>query len=589
MSAAERGDERTVLWLVDLGASRRATDSAGKTPLVLAVENGHLNVVCRLIHSAADTNARDSTGNTLLMHAIESNRLDIMRYLVDRGADANATDNAGSTPLIYAVMANNVFAVECLIERGADVNATDNEGGTPLTYAVAKDNMNVVRYLVNRGANLETDQGHAQVVEYLLNIVSQSPTQPDGLSAAADDRDAPSYEWKASVGEVQVHVGPEWLQQREELLANRWTCLGAGGFGQVYRAKWLNSNVVVKEVIMGGNAAAQNSFFYSTSSVSREDNQLVTMNDSDVDKFRREANIWYRLNHPHIVQLFGACYGDSSGSPPLFVCEYATNGSLNNYLAANPDQMWHKLYEVALAVQYLHQRGIFHGDLKCNNIVVGSDLKAKVTDFGLSSVLHQQEEDSAQITGAVQWVAPECLGDDRVHATLESDNYSLGMCIIEALRITEIALSSKPELPPYPWGDLDATVVRFRVKTLKQLPSKPLTCTSEQWELVSQMCANDPRQRLQIATVAYVLEGFSKTSGIEPCRLSAMSVQTVWRDITLRMDEAGDLQLRLYRELQDMLAWFDRTPRPRRLVTRFDGLLKHFLLAIDHGFRTTGS
>jgi serine/threonine protein kinase len=151
----------------------------------------------------------------------------------------------------------------------------------------------------------------------------------------------------------------------------------------------------------------------------------------------READFWFRLNHPHVVQLFGAC---DVGSPAMLVCEYATNGSLDKYLIVHPDQLRRKLHEAALGVQYLHQRGIVHGDLKCNNVVIGSDVKAKVTDFGLSS-----GGGSVQISGAVPWLAPECLGGDRVSPTIESDVYSLGMCVIEGMLAVENICS-----PPIP-------------------------------------------------------------------------------------------------------------------------------------------
>ncbi|KAE9043087.1 hypothetical protein PR001_g2992 [Phytophthora rubi] len=110
--------------------------------------------------------------------------------------------------------------------------------------------------------------------------------------------------------------------------------------------------------------------------------------------FRREVAIWFTLSHPHVVRLFGACHVGR----PFFVCEYATNGTLVSYLRQHPDELWSKLHEAALGVQYLHARGVVHGDLKGNNIVIGSDMKAKVTDFGLSSVT--SSEDKTLVSGA---------------------------------------------------------------------------------------------------------------------------------------------------------------------------------------------
>lgn len=91
------------------------------------------------------------------------------------------------------------------------------------------------------------------------------------------------------------------------------------------------------------------------------------------------------------------------GRQPFFVCEYASNGALDKYLLKHPDEIWTKLHEAALGLLYLHERGIVHCDLKCNNIVVGIDKKAKVTDFGLSlaaNTVSDGTNKSRHITGA---------------------------------------------------------------------------------------------------------------------------------------------------------------------------------------------
>lgn len=83
--------------------------------------------------------------------------------------------------------------------------------------------------------------------------------------------------------------------------------------------------------------------------------------------FMREVDIWFALSHPHVVRLFGACHVGR----PFFLCEYASNGSLDKYLEAHLAEIWQKLYEAALGLLYLHERGIVHCDLKCNNIMIG--------------------------------------------------------------------------------------------------------------------------------------------------------------------------------------------------------------------------
>ncbi|KAE8978528.1 hypothetical protein PF011_g23202 [Phytophthora fragariae] len=184
-------------------------------------------------------------------------------------------------------------------------------------------------------------------------------------------------------GDNWSELAPAWFIPWYELVVDEWSKLGEGGFGRVHRAKWLDSDVVDPSATQIQEDTAK-----------RAEARAM---------FRREVDIWFGFSHPHVVRLFGACHVGR----PFFVCEYATNGTLVSYLGKNPDELWSKLHEAALGVQYIHARGVVHGDLKGNDIVIGSDMKAKVTDFGLSSVGDSEEE--TLVSGAWNWVAPELL------------------------------------------------------------------------------------------------------------------------------------------------------------------------------------
>uniref|UniRef100_K3WV62 Protein kinase domain-containing protein n=1 Tax=Globisporangium ultimum (strain ATCC 200006 / CBS 805.95 / DAOM BR144) TaxID=431595 RepID=K3WV62_GLOUD len=66
----------------------------------------------------------------------------------------------------------------------------------------------------------------------------------------------------------------------------------------------------------------------------------------------------------------------------FFVCEYATNETLPEFLKKGDNRKlkWEKPHEVALGLQHLHNRPIIHGNLKANNLFVGSDGEAIVTN-----------------------------------------------------------------------------------------------------------------------------------------------------------------------------------------------------------------
>lgn len=316
-------------------------------------------------------------------------------------------------------------------------------------------------------------------------------------------KDCCQFGWGKSVTTI-----PVWFLPWHELVINRMNRIGEGGFGEVYLAKWLDSEVVVKEVKALGSSDNRNSMASTWSEcVSMATSNCAvpgaisgTIRSQNVLRalFEQEVNVWFGLSHPHVVRLFGACHVGT----PFFACEYAGGGSLDKYLRRHPDEIWAKLYEAGLGVQYLQSRNIVHGDLKCNNIVVGNDGKAKVTDFGLSSFEEDEGTSEAFMSGAWQWVAPECLVHGASKRSFASDIYSLGMCIVEALRVVELVKLDEIDRdgsPPLPWGSFDNPTVKYYVSR-KKLPQRPQVCSDEQWELVKRMCTHGPADRISIST-----------------------------------------------------------------------------------------
>ncbi|EGZ20822.1 hypothetical protein PHYSODRAFT_462233, partial [Phytophthora sojae] len=147
--------------------------------------------------------------------------------------------------------------------------------------------------------------------------------------------------------------------------------------------------------------------------------------------FGDEVRLWQRLRHPNVIKMYGACV--AAPNLQFFVCEYASHGSLLEYVTSpgvDKRTMWKYLYEVALGLEYLHERGIVHGDLRCCNVLIASDGKAKLSNFGLSASTSRSSEVSAGAVGPLRWQAPEVL-EGRT-PSFESDVYSLGMCVLEA-------------------------------------------------------------------------------------------------------------------------------------------------------------
>ncbi|EMD40652.1 hypothetical protein CERSUDRAFT_91390 [Gelatoporia subvermispora B] len=149
----------------------------------------------------------------------------------------------------------------------------------------------------------------------------------------------------------------------------------------------------------------------------------------------REAKIWSGLRHAHIVQF----YGVSTSSPyePFIVSRYMKNGNLIQYIRQHEDvDRIQLIHEVALGMQFLHDKRIIHGDLKGVNVLIDDTKKACITDFGLSRFrrdVHvcQSGNTSKQIAGTLRWMAPESI--KRGIISFHTDVYAFAMLIYETL------------------------------------------------------------------------------------------------------------------------------------------------------------
>ncbi|KAG7377247.1 hypothetical protein PHYPSEUDO_011967 [Phytophthora pseudosyringae] len=229
-------------------------------------------------------------------------------------------------------------------------------------------------------------------------------------------------------------------------------------------------------------------------------------NDEDASAFLNEVDIWYNLRHPHVLLLFGACYIVQS----FFVCEDVEYGSLDRYLRHHREKVWEKLHEIALGLQYLHDKGVVYGLLKCCTILVGKDGRAKLSDFRKSPLIRSTSWQTD--VGSIGWTAPELLRGEK--ATNASDIYSFGMCILEAVSGKGLWLSRAG-------FDMPDAAIRFQVLRRKMLPVRPSSCPADVYELVQQMCRFNSGERVGMEQVVAVVKEFtSRTSPEASCIVS---------------------------------------------------------------------
>ncbi len=155
-------DKDTIADLVHRGASPNARDTSGRTPLIIAVENGFSTKVRQLLKHGADVNARAADGSTALHSAVAAGNIRVVRFLLVCEANVNAQDDGGASPLIIACQLDKREIAALLVKNHAcNVNLQMAGNMTPLAFSVIRGKYWWVDFLLTHGADpsLKTDRG----------------------------------------------------------------------------------------------------------------------------------------------------------------------------------------------------------------------------------------------------------------------------------------------------------------------------------------------------------------------------------------------------------------------------------------------
>jgi serine/threonine-protein kinase len=150
-------------------------------------------------------------------------------------------------------------------------------------------------------------------------------------------------------------------------------------------------------------------------------------------RFEREAQAAASFNHPNIIDIYDV--GEDRGTPYI-VMEYVAGETLKEIIRDegpfDPDDVAILLEQVASALDYAHERGFVHRDIKPQNILVDGDGLAKVVDFGIAKGLADTTlTDLGSGLGTVHYTSPEQASG--LMATPSSDIYSLAVVAYEML------------------------------------------------------------------------------------------------------------------------------------------------------------
>ncbi|KAK3403144.1 hypothetical protein B0T20DRAFT_17874 [Sordaria brevicollis] len=188
-------------------------------------------------------------------------------------------------------------------------------------------------------------------------------------------------------------------------------CIGKGAFGSVYKAfNWgTGEAVAVKQI------------------------KLVDVPKSELRMIEAEIDLLKNLHHDNIVKYIGFV---KTADCLNIILEYCENGSLHSICKAYgkfPENLVGVyMTQVLQGLQYLHDQGVIHRDIKGANILTTKDGTVKLADFGVSTSTLAGPDKEAQVVGTPYWMAPEII--QLSGATSASDIWSVGCTVIELLQ-----------------------------------------------------------------------------------------------------------------------------------------------------------
>jgi eukaryotic-like serine/threonine-protein kinase len=320
--------------------------------------------------------------------------------------------------------------------------------------------------------------------------------------------------------------------------------LGAGGMGEVYRARdvRLERHVAIKIVP-----------------------ERLVADITRLDRFEQEARAAGQLNHPNVTTVYDS--GVHAGMPYI-VSELLEGESLASRLEAGPlplEKAIEYAGQIAEGLAAAHDRSILHRDLKPDNLFVTTDGRIKILDFGIAKLLQANDEgvtprretEAGMILGTVSYMSPEQVRGDPLDA--RSDIFSVGIILREML-------TGRHPFHRETSADTMAAI-------LKEEPSGglPASVPPALERIVSRCLEKSREARFQSARdLAFGLQFLSGTGAAGPVGQNARRLTA--RDRFLPWSLAGAVSVAL---AVTLIGWSPWTPapsrEPRRLIANLGG------------------
>jgi serine/threonine protein kinase len=243
--------------------------------------------------------------------------------------------------------------------------------------------------------------------------------------------------------------------------------LGSGAMGVVYRAE---------DPRLGRLVALKTT------------NAEVAGNPSLLKRFYREAQAAAKLTHPNIVTIYEI---DEANGVPFIAMEFLEGENLQKIIADHKDIPVLKKVQIIIdtckGLDYAHQHGIVHRDIKPGNIVVSDSGQVKIVDFGIARVGVSSMTQTGVVLGTVKYMSPEQVQGQTVDA--RTDVFSLGIVLYELLTYQT----------PFPGDDVPSILFKIINEPLEPITKYIPQCPPQLEQVVQRALSKDREQRYQSA------------------------------------------------------------------------------------------
>ncbi|MGL4588708.1 MAG: Stk1 family PASTA domain-containing Ser/Thr kinase [Mycoplasmatales bacterium] len=213
--------------------------------------------------------------------------------------------------------------------------------------------------------------------------------------------------------------------EKQQIIANRYKIIdliGEGGTAKVYLAYDMIQEFDVSLKILKPD--------------------LVT--EQKIRHFRREAQAISLLDDEHIIKIYEI--GEDENELHYIAQEYVEGMTLKDYLKISSKIQISEVLDITkqilVGLDHAHEQGVIHKDIKGQNILINSNKKIKITDFGIADIIADDVTRTQSLMGTPQYVSPETL--NRGNVNKQTDIYSVGILMFELLTGTAPFTGEKP-------------------------------------------------------------------------------------------------------------------------------------------------